>query len=129
MNHYLLNMFTNIQNGQIAKRSFILQRRKKICEVFLKILWIEGFIIGYTVFKKNQKKIKIFLKYKNKKSAINNIKIISKPSCRIFYTLNDIYKFASNNNSLIIIFTSKGIKSLTECKKYKIGGEPFVLIN
>ena len=127
MNHYLLNMFINIQNGQIANRSFIFEHRKKICEIFLKILWIEGFILGYKVSKKN--KIKIFLKYKNKKSVINNIKIISKSSNRIFYTVNDIHKFANNNNSLIIISTPEGIKSMTECKKYKIGGELFVSIN
>jgi len=122
-------MFTNIQNGQIAKRSFILERRKKICEIFLKILWIEGFILGYKVFKKNQKKIKIFLKYKNKKSVINYIKIISKPSRKIIYTINDIYKFANSNNLLVIISTLKGIKSIAECKKHQIGGELFVLIN
>ena len=127
--HPLLNIFINIQNGQIAKRGFILESRKKNCEIFLKILWLEGFIFGYKVCKKNQKKIKIFLKYKNKKSVINNIKIISKPSRRIFYTANQIYKFTNNNNLLIFISTSKGIKSLTECKKYKIGGEPLISIN
>lgn len=38
MQNYLLNMFSNIQNGQIAKLSFILQPRKKTCETLLKIL-------------------------------------------------------------------------------------------
>jgi len=119
-------MFIHIQNGQISKSNFILQPRKKICEVFLKILWKEGFILGYKFFKKNQ--IQIFLKYKDGKSAINNIKTISKPGRQIFYSVNDIWKI-TNSNSLIITFTSIGVKSTTECKKYKIGGELFILVN
>lgn len=90
MYNYLLNMFTNIQNGQIARRSFILQQRKGLCEVFLKILWKEGFIFGYKTSKQNPEKLQIFLKYKNNKSAINSIKTISKPSRRVFYSTNDI---------------------------------------
>jgi len=90
MYNHLLNMFTNIQNGQIARRSFILQPRKKLCEVFLKILWREGFIFGYRISKKNPEKFQIFLKYKNGKSVINNIKTISKPGRQIFYSANDI---------------------------------------
>ena len=121
-------MFTHIQNGQISKRNFILQPRKKICEVFLRILWKEGFILGYKILKKNPEKIWIFLKYKDGKSAINNIKTISKPGRQIFYSINDIWKIR-NNNSLIIVFTSIGVKSITECKKCKIGGEPFILVN
>jgi small subunit ribosomal protein S8 len=83
-------MFINIQNGQIAKRSFILYPRKKICELFLKVLWKEGFIIGYQIPYKNSKKLKIFLKYKNNQSVINKIKIISQPGRRIFYSINEI---------------------------------------
>ena len=35
-------MFSNIKNGQLAKKTFIYQKRKKICEEFLKILWDEN---------------------------------------------------------------------------------------
>jgi len=31
-------MFTAIKNGQLSRRRFIYQKRKKICENFLKIL-------------------------------------------------------------------------------------------
>jgi ribosomal protein S8 len=58
MKNHFWNMFANIKNGQLAKRSFIYQKKKKLCEAFLKILWSEGFIIKY----KLQKKIKNFLK-------------------------------------------------------------------
>ena len=121
-------MFANIKNGQLAKRNFIYQTRKKICESFLRILWDEGFILGYKIDSENCNKIKIFLKYKNGKPAINSIKLISKPGRRIYYSIKQIWKIDSSK-SFIIFSTNKGLKSIIDCKKLKIGGEPYIVIN
>ena len=121
-------MFAKIKNAQLSKRNIVLQKRKKICEAFLKILWNEGFISGYTINKKNTSQIKIFLKYRNNKPAINSLKIISKPSRRVYYSIKQIWKIESNK-SFIILSTNKGLKSIVECKKFKIGGEPLIIIN
>ena len=125
MKNYLWNMFASIQNGQIAKRDYIYHTRKKICESFLKILWNEGFILSYTI-EFNQ--LKIFLKYNNGKPVIKSIKTISKPSRRIYYSAKQLWKIDSSK-SFIIISTNKGLKSLSECKKLQLGGEPYVAIN
>ena len=119
-------MFASIKNGQLAKRSFICHTRKKICEAFLKILWQEGFIIGYKIDPNN--KLKIFLKYKNGQPVINSLRSISKPSRRIYYSIKQIWKIDSSK-SFIIFSTNKGLKSIIECKKLKIGGEPLIIIN
>lgn len=121
-------MFANIKNGQLAKQSFILQQKKKICENFLKILWNEGFILGYQIDSNNKNMLKIFLKYKNNKPVINSIKIISRPSRKIYYSLKQLWKIDSSK-SFIIVSTNQGLKSLTDCKKLKIGGEPIIFIN
>jgi len=121
-------MFANIKNGQLAKRSFVFQKRKNLCESFLKVLWTEGFILGYKIDKFKLDNIKIFLKYKNRIPVINSIKIISKPSRKIYYSAKQIWKIDSNK-SFIIFSTDKGLKSINDCKKMKIGGEPFVSIN
>lgn len=128
MQNYLWNMFANIKNGQLARRPFVYQTRKKICEAFLKILWDEGFILGYKIDVKDSKKLKIFFKYVNGKPVINSIKSISKPSRRIYWSTNQIWKIDSSRN-FIIFSTNKGLKSLIDCKKFKIGGEPFIAIN
>ena len=128
MKNYLWNMFANIKNGQLAKRNFIYQTRKKICEAFLQVLWDEGFILSYKIDSNNSNKLKIFLKYNNKKPVINNIKLISKPSKRIYWSLNQIWKIDSSKN-FISFSTHKGLKSIVNCKKLKIGGEPFITIN
>lgn len=121
-------MFANIKNGQLSRRNVIFHERKKICENFLKILWSEGFILGYEIDKNNPNKIKIFLKYHKNKPAIYSITLLSKPSRRIYYSTTQIWKLNSNK-SFIIFSTNKGLKSIVECKKLKIGGEPYVLIN
>lgn len=118
----------NLKKGQLAKRNFIFNKRKKICESFLQILWNEGFILGYKLESGNSSLIKIFLKYKNNKPVINSIKFISKPSRRIYYSVKQIWKIDSSK-SFIIFSTNKGLKSISECKKLKIGGEPYIVIN
>jgi small subunit ribosomal protein S8 len=128
MKNFLCNMFANLKNGQLAKRSFIYQTRKNICESFLKIMWDEGFILGYSIDVKNSSKLKIFLKYKNGKPVINNIKLISKPSKKVYWSINQIWKIDSSK-IFIIFSTSKGLKTIIDCKKLNIGGEPCIIIN
>jgi small subunit ribosomal protein S8 len=71
--------------------------------------------------------LKIFLKYKNGKPVINTIKVISKPSKRIYWSIKQIWKINSSKN-FIIFSTNKGLKSVIDCKKLRIGGEPFISI-
>jgi small subunit ribosomal protein S8 len=121
-------MFANLKNGQLAKRNFIYQTRKNICEAFLNLLWDEGFILGYKIDSNNKKKLKVFLKYNDGKPVINSIRLVSKPSKKIYWSINQIWKIDSSKN-LIIFSTNKGLKTITDCKKLKIGGEPFIIIN
>ena len=122
-------MFTNIKNGQMAKKSVIIGPRKNICESFLKILWNEGFITGYRISSQNTQKLEIFLKYTNGgKPVINSLKFLSKPSQRIYYSSKQIWKLDSSK-TFIILSTNQGLKSINECKKNKIGGEPLIVIN
>ena len=121
-------MFSNIKNGQLAKRPFILQKKKKICESFLKLLWDEGYILGYKNSTSHQDTFKIFLKYSNGKPIINSIKTISKPGKRIYYSTKQIWKINSGNN-FIIFSTNKGLKTIEQCKRLKLGGEPIIIIN
>ena len=121
-------MFANIKNAQLSRRSFIFQKKKNICESFLKILWNEGFILGYKVDTFDKTKFKIFLKYQKNKPVINSLKTVSKPGRRIYYSIKQIWKIDSNK-SFIIFSTNKGLKTIKDCKKLGIGGEPFIIIN
>ena len=122
-------MFTLIKNGQMAKKSVVISPRKNICESSLKLLWDEGFILGYRILNENNEKIEIFLKYtKNGTPAINYLKFLSTPGKRVYYSAKQVWKLDSSK-TFIIFSTNIGLKSINECKKKKIGGEPIVIIS
>lgn len=127
MQSYLYNMFANLKNGQLIKRVFVCQKRKRVCEAVLRLLWSEGYILGYTVDSDNTNMLKIFLKYKHNKPVINSIKSISKPGRRIYLTNKQIWKIDSTK-TFIIFSTNQGIKSVIDCKKLNLGGEPLAAI-
>lgn len=118
-------MFTTIQNGQIVKKSYVILRKTEISVAFLNILWDEGYILGY---KNSRNKLKIFLKYINKTPAIQLFNIMSKSSKKVYYSTKHIWKTKSSQN-LLIVSTSKGLKSLLNCKKDNLGGELLVIVS
>jgi len=122
-------MFANIKNGQMAKKSVIIESRKNINESFLKILWDEGFISGYRIFALNDQKVEIFLKYtRTGKPVINSLKGLSKPGQRLYYSAKQIWKLDSSK-TFIVFSTNQGLKTINQCKKNRIGGEPLVIVN
>ena len=127
MRNNFWNIFSKIRNGQMIKYSNIKHKNIQNCENFLKILWDEGFISGYRINPGNKKNCEIFLKYKNNRPVINSIKLITKPGHKIYYSSKQIWKINSSNK-LVIISTNMGLKSLTDCKKLKIGGEAFLVV-
>ena len=122
-------MLTCIKNGQMAKKSVVKGPRKNLCESILKILWNEGFILGYKISLQNPQTLEIFLKYnKNGKPAVNSVNFLSKPTQRVYYSSDLIWKLDSSK-VFIVFSTNRGLKSINECKKIKIGGEPLITIN
>lgn len=112
------NLISKIKNGFLSKKTKIVQKESKQILNILNILIKEGFIKNYRVNEKKQ--IIIYLKYKNNKSIINNIKRISKPGKRIYIKNKDLYK---KKQGFFIISTSIGFLTLLEAKKLNIGGE------
>jgi small subunit ribosomal protein S8 len=129
MTKYAFNMFTSIKNSQKSKKISVTVYRKNLCESFLKLLWDEGFIVGYKVVSLDKTKLEVFLKYSNTGNPIiNSIKFVSKPSRRIYFSIKQIWKLDSSK-TFIIFSTSRGLMSINDCKKNKIGGEPLIILN
>lgn len=130
MNRHLCNMVSSIKNGQLSKKSYInlKQTNKQMCESVLNVLWDEGFILGYKTDSLDPTKLKIFLKYTKNKPAIQTIKSVSKSGSKVYYSLKQLWKIDSSK-TFLVISTNLGVKTLTDCKKLQIGGEPFLIIN
>nr|YP_009163720.1 ribosomal protein S8 [Triparma laevis]BAS19174.1 ribosomal protein S8 [Triparma laevis] len=127
MNHFLWNLYTRLRNGQIAKKIQISQPRNKLCEKVLNLLWREGYILNYGVSENNPSMFEVFLKYHEDVPAIKQIKVVSKPSRRIYLKSRDLWKI-NDELQLIIVSTTRGILTGKECKKFNLGGEVFCII-
>ena len=127
MTNQICNLIAKIKNGQLARKAFVLQVKQKSCENVLNVLWNEGFILGYKKLNSKPNTLKIFLKYKNNVPVINSIKMLSKPSLRIYYSVKQLWKL-DPNKGLIIISTNRGLMSISDCKKKILGGEPMIII-
>lgn len=123
MKGHLYNMISGLKNGQIVRKSFILQENTNICRSLLNILWDEGLILGYKIFR-DSNKLKIYLKYTKGNPVINNIKVVSKPSLRTYYSVKELRKI----EDFLILTTNKGLKTIKDCKKSNVGGEPLIRI-
>ncbi len=114
----LSNLFSKIKNGFLSKKTKIIQQNSKQTINVLNILINEGFIKSYKINSKNQ--IEIYLKYKNNKSAINEIKRMSQPGKRLYLKNKDLY---IKKPGFYILSTPLGILTDLEAKKLNVGGE------
>lgn len=116
------DMLTRIKNAVIVEKPSVAFPSSKIKIEILKILKQEGYIEHFVEAEKNKKKTaEIILKYNDqKKSYIQNVKRISKPSKRVYKEAKDLN---IKTQSTTIISTSKGIMTAKEAKKKNLGGE------
>ena len=79
--------------------------------------------------KVSQRKLKVDLKYRHGNQVLNQMKLISKPSRRVFATSEEIMKILAVKNvgDLLILKTSKGIMEARDAIKEEMGGEVLIL--
>ncbi len=127
MNQNLCNMLSILKNGQENNKKSVLQKRSKLCENVLNLLWDEGFISGFRISKTNSKYLEIFLKYFKEIPSIAYVKSISKPNRPVNYSIRNIWKFDSKLG-IIVLSTNAGIMTIEKSKKLKIGGKALFII-
>lgn len=122
----IANMFSQLKNSINATKqeSFVSYSKAKVA--ILENLKKGGFIADYKVVKQENQKypseINIKFKYENRRSAITDIKRISKPGKRVYAKANQLGKLKYGKAD-VILSTSKGVMSLVEAKKHGLGGE------
>lgn len=113
-------------SGQVLKKRYIAHKRTRECENILKALWNSNMIEGYRISTEGDT-LMIFLRYQGTKSVIKKIKVISKPGHPVYYSAKQIWKINSNYH-FILFSTTKGFKTIIECKKERLGGEPIITV-
>ena len=120
----IANMLTIIRNAARIQKESVDIPSSKLCLQILEVFKKESYIDNYRFIKDSHQGIlRIYLKYdKSKKSAITNLKRISKPGLRV-YAKKDKIPRVLNGLGIAAISTSKGILSNNEARQKKIGGE------
>lgn len=86
----------------------IFVRRSRMSVELLSILYINGLIRGFNV---QGNTLKVFLKYYQNKSLFKELKLVSTPGRRVFWTLNYLSNKFNNNafSGFYILSTNKGL--------------------
>lgn len=128
MTDFLSDMLTRIRNGQRAGLNavYLHSHMPKMCKSVLQILCEEGYIRGFSEYdtdKITDRKIKVFLKYKNNGApVIEGIFRVSTPGRRIYVSTRLLWK-PKTSVGLFIFSTPQGIMVDRNARLMNLGGE------
>jgi small subunit ribosomal protein S8 len=109
-----------LKRGIITSRKDVLLVKSKFNFSLLILLYRKGFIEGFELL--NSFQYRVCLKYWQGKSLIKDLRIISKPSRRVFLDVVGI-KNRLMSGRLSVFSTSQGFLTSIECLYLNIGGE------
>ena len=119
----IADVFTIIRNATMVKKDVVdlpsSNNIKSIMEILKKNDYIDNFKL---IEDKKQGLVRVYLKYIAGKSAIRNIKRISKPGLRV-YVRGKKVPIVLRGRGLAIVSTSKGVVSDKEARELGVGGE------
>ncbi|OGN02209.1 MAG: 30S ribosomal protein S8 [Candidatus Yanofskybacteria bacterium RIFCSPLOWO2_12_FULL_44_13b] len=120
------DMLIQIKNAQLSKKEQVSIPFSKMKMSIADILKSSGFVADVEKKSKKMKNsehdyIYITLKYGDG-TILNNVKIVSKPSRRMYMKASEIRPVRSGYG-LAILSTSRGIMTSENAKKEKLGGE------
>ena len=119
----IADVFTTIRNATMAKKESVDVPASNTIKSISEILKKEGYIENFKLIEdKKQGLVRIYLKYIASKSAIRNIKRISKPGLRI-YVKHQKVPSVLRGRGIAIISTSKGLMIDKEARETGVGGE------
>jgi small subunit ribosomal protein S8 len=119
----IADVFTIIRNATMAKKDTVDVPASNTIKSILEILKKEGYVDNFKLIEdKLQGKVRIYLKYIAEKSAIRNIKRISRPGLRL-YVKHKKVPVVLRGRGLAIISTSSGIMTDKDAREKGLGGE------
>ena len=112
-----------LKNGYMAHKKEVAYPYARIVDSLGKILADEGNIKKASIVENDGRKmVNVELLYKNKRPALKDVKLISKPSIHRYVTKTKIKRFAGNFG-ISVVSTSRGVMTGKEALKQGVGGE------
>lgn len=120
----IADALTRVKNGYLSGKQSVSLRYSKLILNLMKLLAKEGYIEHA---QKGDRQIIVTLKYVSRKSAITDIKRVSKPSLRVYKGVGQL-PYVLDGLGVAIISTPKGIMTDKDARKLKVGGEVLALV-
>lgn len=130
MNVQSINFLSHLKNCSVVNREKINWKFSNVVLNISRKLYEEGFIQSYRVMPDPtapgvvKKKIQVDLRYYEGKNIFKKLKFLSKPS-EIRYMRYDQLAQVASKKDVVFVSTSKGLLTIDECKKHRIGGTMF----
>ncbi len=117
------DVFTIIRNAIMIKKDIVDVPASNTVKAILSILKDEGYIENLKIVEdKKQGVVRVYLKYTAGKSAIRNIKRISRPGLRA-YVKHKKVPAVLRGKGIALISTSKGLMTDKVAREKGLGGE------
>ena len=125
----IADMLCRIRNAQARAKVDVAMPWSKIKESIALVLKNEGYITDFTVEKHTVgQRLTIELKYYNGKGVINKLQRASKPSLRLYKSVEDLPVVESGLGEAIMT-TSKGVMTAKQAKQLQQGGEVIAYVS
>jgi small subunit ribosomal protein S8 len=119
----IADVFTIIRNAVMVKKDIVDVPLSNTIKAVLVILKNEGYIENLKLIEdKKQGIARVYLKYTAGKSAIRNIKKVSRPGLRV-YVGNKKVPIVLRGKGIAIVSTSKGLMTNNDAREQGLGGE------
>lgn len=122
MSDPISDMLTRIRNAGRALLPVVELPHSRIKENVAKILKAQGYVTDVAVEGDVKKRLKIRLKYQDRKSVIEGLKRVSKPGLRRYVGSTEIPR-VRGGLGVAIVSTSEGLLTDVQARKKNLGGE------
>jgi len=123
MSDPIADMLTRIRNGLQAHKDNVSMPASRSKEAIVRLLKDEGYISGYSIDGEGaNKSLTVELKYFQGQPVIEELNRVSKPSCRVYASKNDL-PFVKDGLGVVLVSTSKGLLTDRAARQQGVGGE------
>jgi ribosomal protein S8 len=122
MNNKIIKFLNTLKNASLAKKNTVSITYNSLLLKCVEALYKEGLVLSYSTNTENSE-LKIFIKLRNVDDSVltSKIKSISKPTNIKYLPYHQICRITLKEKTGFF-FTNKGILTLDECKKQRVGG-------
>jgi small subunit ribosomal protein S8 len=121
MNIHVIQFLIKVKNAILFHKDLVLIHFNKEVLTFLKILYVENFILSfYLLLEKNQIIVKLKTYFKN--NLLKNLKVLATSTKSVSISYFKLCRII-NKNIFILFSTDKGMLTDVECKIKKVGGK------